>query len=437
MNSALPTRRGAMSSGLSAPKRRICILCSQSPSDMGGIQTIVRDLVKLYSGSGYEVHICTAAKRDNVKGFEHVHSYYHLTRSLSPFLWPLNIAYVAALVGYLTFLHTRLQFTVIVPQDNYVEGLAGAIAGRLARCPVVVMDHGVATNIADKRWQDAWKERHGEGFERALRPLFSLGVLFQRVIFRTTCRLADRFFYTGYELDDFYDHYRVEAGRRLKYEHLIDAVFFSPSETAGEVDRLRDEFGIPRDHFVINCTSRINFEKGYREIVAALDQLVAAVGRNVTLAIAGDDGQVHQTKYRANEEKRGLIEFLESRDLMQNVRLLGVLEPRSVRDLNRASDIHLYAGTMSCSFSLCVLEAMSCGVACVVTPVPRKQGDVITPELGWVVPPGEVAPMARALIDACRRRGDLAAMGRKAREHVLTYNTYAAMRETYENAIRF
>jgi len=404
---------------------------------MGGIQTIVRDLVRLYSSSGYEVHICTGARLANVKGFDHVHSHYGATRFLSQFLWPLNCVYLLLLTVYVSYLQLRFGFSVILPQDNYFEGLAGALAGTLTRCPVVVMDHGVATNIEDKRWQAAWKDRHRGTLSRLVWPLFDLSVLFQPVIFWSACRLADRFFYTGYELDDFYNRYGVDPDRRRNYEHLIDAEFFSPASGSEEVRQLREAFGIPADDFVINCTSRLNFEKGYREIVAAFDQLVTAVGRGVRLVIAGDDKQVHQTNHRAAAEKQVLLDFFESRSLMPNVRLLGVVDARQVRDLNRASDLHLYAGTMSCSFSLCVLEAMSCAVPCVVTPVPRKQLDVITKDIGWVVPPGEVQPMAEALIDAYRRRSDLRAMGARARRHVLAHDTYEVMRRTYEDAILF
>ena len=132
-----------------------------------------------------------------------------------------------------------------------------------------------------------------------------------------------------------------------------------------------------------------------------------------------------------------LLDYLESHDLMANTRFLGVLDPRGIRDLARASDVHVYAGTMSCSFSLCVLEAMACALPCIVTPVPRKQGDVITPDIGWVVPPGDPAPLGAAFTDAYRRREELRSMGLKARAYVLGHNTYAAMRKTYEAAVTF
>jgi glycosyltransferase involved in cell wall biosynthesis len=402
---------------------------------MGGIETIVRDLVKLYSSGGYEVHICTGGDRKNIHGFDNIHSYYLIRKLFTEFIWPMNFVFVVLLTLYLIYLQKKFCFSVIIPQDNYLQGLAGTLAGKLTGCPTVVMDHGVATNISDKRWQVAWKERHSGFIGKLTWPFFQIGVAFQPVIFRSVCKMADRFFYAGYELDEFYGKYGVDNGRIMKYEHLIDEEFYSPLSAQREIDALRDSLGIPVRDFVINCTSRINFEKGYPQIVAAFKRLTDTVGRDVTLAIAGDTGQVHQTRYRPDKEKQHLLDFLSSEGLMPNVRFLGVLDSRGVRDLNQVSDVHLYAGTMSCSFSLCVLEAMSCAVPCIVTPIPRKQLDVVTPDLGWVVPPGDSEPLAQALIEAYNRRSELRAMGLKAREYVLKHNTYAAMRKLYEEAI--
>lgn len=416
---------------------RLCIVCAQPPTDMGGIATIVRDLARLYSSSGYEVHICTPMDVRHVRGCEAIHSYPRVRHLLAETLWPFNFLWVFFLTFYLVYLQRKFHFTAFLPQDNYVQGLAASLAGRLTGCPVVVMDHGVVTNIADSRWQRAWRDHHSQFMARMLAPFFRAGVATQPWVFRAVCRLADRFFYTGYELDEFYQQYGVADTKRHKYEHLIDAEYFSPPADAAEIAALRDRFGIPRDHFVLSCTSRINFEKGYPQIVAAFDALVRAVGRNVTLAIAGDTGQLHQTRHRTEQEKQVLLEYLAARDLIANTRFLGVLDPEGVRDLNRASDVHVYAGTMSCSFSLCVLEAMACALPCIVTPVPRKQGDVITSDMGWVVPPGESESLGAAFIDAYRRRAELTEMGLKARAYVLTHNTYAAMRKTYEAAVTF
>lgn len=416
---------------------RLCIVCSQPPTDMGGIPTIVRDLARLYSSSGYDVHICTPINVQPVAGCTHVHSYPVLRRLFAESLWPFNLLWVCFLTVYLCYLQRRFRFSAFLPQDNYLQGISAVLAGRLTGCPSVVMDHGVATNIADPRWQRAWKERHSRMSAFVLSPLFRAAVAMQALVFRLVCSLADRFFYTGYELDEFYEQYGVDEAKRQKYDHLIDEDFFAPARDQSEVAAIRDRFGIPRDHFVLSCTSRINFEKGYPQIVAAFDALVRAVGRNVTLAIAGDTGQVHQTRNRAEHEKQVLLDYLASHDLTANTRFLGVLDPEGVRDLARASDVHVYAGTMSCSFSLCVLEAMACALPCIVTPVPRKQGDVITPDIGWVVPAGDSESLGLAFIDAYRRRGELKHMGLKARAYVLMHNTYTAMRKTYEAAVSF
>lgn len=414
--------------------RRLCLVCFQSPTDMGGIETVVRQMVKLYSRRGHEVHVCSGAPRRSFRTFPNGHSYYPIGTVFSQFLWPLQVPFVAGLTVYLVLLHLRYRFDVLVPQDSYLQGLAAILAGSIINRPVVVMDHGVVTNIADERWQQAWKRRHRSALERLLWPLFDAGVARQSRIFKSVARRADRLFYTGYELDEFYRQNGAEHDKIRIYDHVIDVDFFSPAATDAERTAARERLGLALDRFVINCTSRLNFEKGYREVVGGLAQLVDAGASDAVLCIGGDDRQLHQTT-AADGEKRVILDQIDSLGLRDRVRLLGVLTPEQVRDLHRASDLHVYAGTMGCSFALCVLEAMACALPTIATSVPRKLKDVVTPEIGWVVPPGDAASLGEAFVAAYRRRGQLRAMGSRAREYVLTHNSYDAAAAVYDRAM--
>jgi glycosyltransferase involved in cell wall biosynthesis len=401
---------------------------------MGGIETVVRQLVTMYSRQGHEVHVCSGARPRSISSFPRAHSYYPLGTIFSQFLWPLQPLFVLSLAMYLIALHIRYRFDVFVPQDSYLQGKAAIIAGRVTRRPVVVMDHGVATNIADARWQRAWKQRHRSRGERIFWPLFDLGVVRQPGVFRYVATHANRLFYTGYELDEFYRHHQADRGKIRTYDHVIDVDFFSPPPSAAGRLEIRRRLGVGADEFVINCTSRLNFEKGYREIINAFAALVREAGGRVLLLVGGDDRQVHQ-RTQADGEKQVILSLIEALDVSQNVRLLGVLNPEQIRDLHRASDLHIYAGTMGCSFALCVLEAMSCGLPTVVTSVPRKLADVVTPNIGWVVPPADEKRLEAALLDAYRSRHELPAKGTQARRYAETHNSFDAASRTYEEAM--
>jgi len=70
---------------------------------------------------------------------------------------------------------------------------------------------------------------------------------------------------------------------------------------------------------------------------------------------------------------------------------------------------------------LTLLEAMACGCCPVATAVGGIPEVVSSSELGWLVPAGNVDAFAAAMIDAASRTSEQrAAMGERAREHVLT-----------------
>jgi glycosyltransferase involved in cell wall biosynthesis len=416
-----------MNSG--AQPKRLCVVCPQSPTDMGGIETIVRNLHNLYSSIGYEVHVVTGAPRSRVTGFRFVHSYALANRLLTQFIWPLTFGLVVVLAARLTFLQLRFRYAALLPQDNYLQGLAACIAGRLTCCPVIVMDHGTATNISDPRWQTAWRARHSRAWEKLLWPCFSAGVRLQPFVFRAVAHLASRVFYTGYELDEFYDEYKMPLSKRYKYEHILDTEFFSGSASARVELRIR--YGVPVDAFVVCCASRLNFEKGHDSILRAVAALKRTASGPVRLLVAGDDLQVAQRGRPSDGTKAALLELMAELDITREIVLMGVLDEGGVRDLNRVADVHVYAGIMGCSFALCVLEAMACGVPCIVTPVPRKLADVITANMGWVVAPNSPKELEAALAEAYQRRSSLASMGAAAREYSLAHNSYDAMRATY------
>jgi len=122
---------------------------------------------------------------------------------------------------------------------------------------------------------------------------------------------------------------------------------------------------------------------------------------------------------------RSFIEgFIEKNGLGGRVRLLGALDRDGVRQVLQISDLHVYAGVMGCSFSIALLEAMACGNASIVTPVPAAHREVVTAERGWIVPPRDVAALERALRQALGNRARLAEMGDSARRYIVENHSF-------------
>ena len=92
------------------------------------------------------------------------------------------------------------------------------------------------------------------------------------------------------------------------------------------------------------------------------------------------------------------------RGLEERVRMLGRLDRAGVEQLHHASDFHLYAGTISCGLSMCLIEAMACGVIPVVSDVPTAQRALVG-DAGWVFAAGDRADLEHCLSQALAADG--------------------------------
>lgn len=185
--------------------------------------------------------------------------------------------------------------------------------------------------------------------------------------------------------------------------HGIDTESFSP---ATDRAALRARLGLPGG-VLIGCYGRIRAQKGTDVFVRAM---IATLPHypDATALVMG----------RATE---GHGDFLNS--LQAEVAAAGlssrILFPPEVpvsdmADWYRALDLYVAPQRWE-GFGLTPLEAMACGVPVVATRVGAFE-DLVTPEIGTLIPPGEVEAMTTALRAWLDDPAALAAAGRAARE---------------------
>ncbi len=111
---------------------------------------------------------------------------------------------------------------------------------------------------------------------------------------------------------------------------------------------------------------------------------------DATLTVAGDGGQREALQRRAaDSDAGGAITFVGSVDHERMPALL--------------AGHHIYVSTaLSDTTSVSLLEAMACGLFPVVTDIPANREWITDGENGRVVPPGEPARLAVAVIDSWR-----------------------------------
>jgi glycosyltransferase involved in cell wall biosynthesis len=327
-------------------------------------------------------------------------------RGSNPYRFPDVIVY-AARVGLATWRAARrAPMAVILPQDSLATGLAAAIAGRLARRPVAVMEHGAAIATRSAFF---WSHRMppARRRDRIARPLLRLTL---RLMHRVALRLVDLAIVPSQESVDLYRAAGVPATRILRYHVPVDTDRFRPS-TDGERAALRKRYAIAAEAVVVLSVSRLAPEKG-------LDLLIDAVARArapVELVVAG--GGHLRDRLEAQAERAGV-----------RARFTGPIDDEELPELLRAADIFAYAARQGTNVPVAVLEAMASGLAVVATTEPIAHAEILDEGRGSPIAPGDAALLARTIeayaADAAARR----AAGAAARAYVEAHHAPAAFR---------
>lgn len=324
-----------------------------------------------------------------------------LNQALFPFMWLTLARTFVALVAR----QVVRPAVVLVSQDGYAVGLATGLAARMCRVRHVQMDHGTATNMLDRQWEDGTERRLG-GPSTLRGRLFRLGRRSRRMIVHLAPRVADRVVCGGYELGDLYDELAIPAQRRSGYAHLIDTRLFRPV-TAEERAEVRASLRVPDEATLAIVSGRLDEEKGLEWSVPAI------------AAALQDDPRLHVLV--VGHGSRGAWVWAQLSPFADEGRatVLDPAEPARLHRLLGAADVQVYSGEVGCGFSIALLEGMACGCVPIATPVPRAHADVITPQLGWVVPVGDHGALTAALLAAADDKVGLAQRAAACQRHVV------------------
>jgi len=179
---------------------------------------------------------------------------------------------------------------------------------------------------------------------------------------------------------------------------IPNAVDVAPFDLAPPVPR--GTIGVPEGAFLALYVGRLNVQKGLPVLLDAAER-VAALRPDWHLALAGD-----------GPERARLVDRLAARPVLaERVHLLGARG--DVPGLLKSADM-LVLPSLWEGMPNALLEAMAARRAAVATAVEGSEDLVVPGETGWLVPPGDPAALAAALLDAAsdltrlRRFGDAA-----------------------------
>lgn len=167
--------------------------------------------------------------------------------------------------------------------------------------------------------------------------------------------------------------------------------------------RVRAAMGVAPGRIVVTTVSRLVRHKGQLELAAAIGGLTETELWVVGERLATDRGEDIGAR-------------LAEAGLGRRLRLLGYRE--DVPDLLAASDIFALPSHFE-GLPMSVIEAMMAGLPVVATAIRGPREQVVDGQTGLLVPPGEAAPLGRAIARLAADPGLRAAMGAAGRARAL------------------
>jgi glycosyltransferase involved in cell wall biosynthesis len=194
---------------------------------------------------------------------------------------------------------------------------------------------------------------------------------------------------------------------------------------AGPEERraLRARLAIPEEARVVVFTGRLLRGKGIEVLIEAFAQVARRDALAHLLVVGSGEGQ-------ALSVEGAIRSSVSTAGLDKRVTFTGRVE--NVDDHLRASDVFAFPSFFE-ALPLSVIEAASCGLACVATPVGGIVDVLDDGRSGVLVPPGDVAGLTAALEGLLADPGRRTTLGAAAREAVERRFDFDASVERYRS----
>jgi glycosyltransferase involved in cell wall biosynthesis len=195
--------------------------------------------------------------------------------------------------------------------------------------------------------------------------------------------------------------YGFQPSKTVVAVNGVSSSSFAPSKTNGAAVRAR--LGITSEEFVLVCAARLVYGKGIDILILAVSQ-VFRKGVSCKCIILGD-----------GPLKDNLQQMVTSEGLRDNVFFEG-FQP-DVRPYFQAGSAFILTSHQE-GLPISVLEAMACGLPCIVTNVGGSAEAVKDQVTGLVIPPASVEAAADAILYLATHPENRAEMASKTRETV-------------------
>jgi glycosyltransferase involved in cell wall biosynthesis len=325
-------------------------------------------------------------------------------------------------VNYVTFPYANRRGTTILDRSTayLVYGQrAGRLAGTMAAAGQADIVHGFGASVlgyARMRDRPAPLVLNPQGLEEFGATLARQAVLKKvgytplRWAVRRCAKAASCIIATDVALEaTVARHLRPAPGRMRTVPNGIDLAEATALAGPAEGAILRQRHGIGASDFVIVSAGRLEQNKGFADLAAAIGQASAAGtlgGSTWHWIVAG-----------AGPERAALEDAVATAGIAARTRFVGRVQDAELHAWYEASSVFAHPTRYEGS-SLVTLEAMAHRRAVVAT---RAGGlpDKVKPGInGWLVEPGDIGALSRAIAEAATAGSALASMGAASRDLV-------------------
>ena len=173
----------------------------------------------------------------------------------------------------------------------------------------------------------------------------------------------------------------------------VDTKYFTEKPNNFNKTLFREQYNIPADAAVIVQVAAFRKEKKQTDSIKALALYHKANKSKPYLVFVGKGGSEYEEIARQEVKKLGLTE---------HIRFCG--EQKDARQFYWISDLFTLSSKSVETFSIAALEAMACGLPCVLTDVGGAKEMIIDGVNGFIVPPERPIMIAEAWASIIRNR---------------------------------
>lgn len=355
-------------------KLNICLLASGFLPKVGGLELVVHHLATALSRMGHYVVVVAPADRQKEITYELPYKVIKFGFRGSTRLR------LTALLAVLTLYYVVRKFhvDVIHVHDIYAPGTWARYYKVLKKdTPIIGTPHGEDINIF---------------------PSLNYGRRLDSFVDRQIKENLQSFDMLTAISESVYNELEPIVGSEKPIYKIPNGIWISQFKNNIDIGNVRKYYGIPKNSNVVISVGRNVPIKGFEIGLQAIAEVAKNI-KNIAYILVG-------------RNMSPLIQKASEYGIAGNVYAIGELSQERLTKLYGASNIYLNTSSME-SFGIATLEAMCCGLPCIVSDVPGNR-DIVTKDFGILVKPRSPESIASAIFSLIDDNGKLQDLGKKA-----------------------